>query len=141
MPGVALHTSHAPPHAVLQQNPSAQKPLVHCVARRHDSPLPCAGTHAAPSQKKPAPHCPSVVQPVGQPALPAAHRYGVQLGLPTAPPGVEQVPGVALHTSHAPAHAELQQNPSAQKPDRHWLASVHEMPLTCLGTHAPPEQK
>ncbi len=41
----------------------------------------------------------------------------------------------------APVHAVLQQNPSAQKPEAHWLAAVQVPPLVFLATQAVPEQK
>jgi hypothetical protein len=34
-----------------------------------------------------------------------------------------------LHDSHVPLQALLQQTPSAQKPDPHWLPEVHAVPL------------
>jgi hypothetical protein len=48
-----------------------------------------------------------------------------------------QVPGVTLQTSQLPAHAVLQQVPSAQNPDWHALADVQAVPLATLDLHVP----
>jgi hypothetical protein len=37
--------------------------------------------------------------------------------------------------------ALLQQTPSAQNPEAHWLAAVHDTPRGCGVTHKPPLQK
>jgi hypothetical protein len=39
VPGVALHVSQPPPQALLQQNPSTQKPVAHCEAVVQDCPF------------------------------------------------------------------------------------------------------
>jgi hypothetical protein len=48
-----------------------------------------------------------------------------------------QVPGVALHTSQLPAHAVLQQTPSAQKPDWQPFPEPHAAPFAPLALHVP----
>jgi hypothetical protein len=42
-PSAAEHTSHPPPHALLQHTPSAQKPLVHWPALEQLDPRPSLG--------------------------------------------------------------------------------------------------
>jgi hypothetical protein len=92
------------------------------------------------------------------PALPTGSA--VQVPFTPAPAATE-------HAAHPPAHAVLQQAPSAQcpeahwgpeahgcplprsapaqvppaqSPDAHWPSLLHEVPLACLGTQAPPAQ-
>jgi hypothetical protein len=58
---------------------------------------------------------------------------GVQLGLPGDPgASAVQVPGIAVHVSHAPPQAVSQHTLSAQLPEMHWLAAVQDWPLTFL---------
>jgi hypothetical protein len=47
---VRLHASHVPLHAVLQQNPSTQKPDEHWRSVPHEVPRPCFGRHIPPPQ-------------------------------------------------------------------------------------------
>jgi hypothetical protein len=68
------------------------------------------------------------VPQVGLPALPAVLTAQV----PTEP--------VRLHASQAPPHAVLQQTPSTQLPEAHWLAAVHTVPLAIFGTQLVPLQ-
>ena len=69
----------------------------------------------------------SFVQPVGQDGLEPLHRNPPHDGCPADPAGVfVQVPGVALHWSHDPPHAVLQQYPSTQLPVVH----SRQLPLT-----------
>jgi hypothetical protein len=42
-----------------------------------------------------------------------------------------------LQAWHWPSHAELQQDPSTQKPLVHWLAVVHAFPFSSVARHAP----
>lgn len=51
--------------------------------------------------------------------------------VPLAPPVF-----AALHASQSPAHAVLQQKPSTQFPEVHWLLAVHAVPVESLGTQA-----
>jgi hypothetical protein len=53
-----------------------------------------------------------------------------------------QVPSepAMLQASQAPAQAVLQQRPSAQLPEVHWLAAVQVVPLVCFTTQVPPLQ-
>jgi hypothetical protein len=68
---------------------------------------------------------------------------GKQLGLPPAPAAtMTQVPFVAApaaveHASQAPAQAELQHTPSAQKPDAHCSFALHACPIARAPLHAP----
>jgi hypothetical protein len=83
------------------------------------------------------------VQEDGQVAVLPLHTYGEQLGLPVEPEDMlVQVPKepVRLQASHAPAQAVLQQRPSTQLPEVHWLAAVQVVPLDCFTTQVPPLQ-
>jgi hypothetical protein len=58
----------------------------------------------------------------------------------------EQVPLVppvlaAEHAVQAPVQAVLQQNPSTQLPEVHWLAAVHAVPFAAFAVQVVPEQK
>jgi hypothetical protein len=54
----------------------------------------------------------------------------------------EQVPAepATLQASQAPAQAVLQQTPSTQLPEPHWLAAVHVALLAFLATQVVPLQ-
>jgi hypothetical protein len=54
-PPVPLHDSHWPVHALLQQTPSAQKPLVHCEDVVHAPPCGIAHVPAKPGRLQDAP--------------------------------------------------------------------------------------
>jgi hypothetical protein len=47
---------------------------------------------------------------------------------------------VTLQASQAPPQAVLQQTPSTQLPEPHWLAAVHVTPLGFLATQVVPLQ-
>ena len=115
-PAATEHASHEPAHALLQHTPSEQWIDVHSWLPAHAVPLVLSAWQLVPLQKSPAAHWVSSVQLEGQ--LPDAplHTYGVQLGdAPAEPEAVKvHVPGVTLHTSQPPAHAEPQQKPSWQ---------------------------
>jgi hypothetical protein len=119
----------------------------HIVARLQVVPVAFLSTQwlVVRSQKSPSMHWLSLVQVTGQLALPP-QRYGVQDGVPPAPaPRIVQAPfplapREAAHTSQAPPHAELQQNPSAQAPLRHWSLAAQLAPWLCFSTQAPLEQ-
>jgi len=87
----------------------------------------------------PEAHCASLVQAVGQEALPP-HTYWPQEGLPALPSGravqVPTVPGRAQE-SQAPPHAALQHTPSTHWPLPHWVAVEQLAPLVSLGAHWP----
>jgi hypothetical protein len=64
-PSAAEQTSHEPAHALLQQNPSTQLPLVHCELDEQLEPVARVPVQwLVASQKLPAPHCAAVVQVV-----------------------------------------------------------------------------
>jgi hypothetical protein len=46
-----------------------------------------------------------------------------------------------LHIEQSSLHAEPQQTPSAQYPEAHWFAPLHEAPMARLTTQAEPSQK
>jgi hypothetical protein len=101
---------HVPLHTPGQHLPSTQKPDAHVAALAH----PCPGFDLH------APVASHVLAPVHESAssafVTAAHAPVAQLW-------------------HVPAHAPGQHFPSTQKPDAHWLASVHACPAFAL--HAP----
>jgi hypothetical protein len=74
-----------------------------------------------PSQKPLAPHVDTAA---------AAQSLSGSVAIVT-PPQVPLTPPffAALHAWHEPAHAELQQKLSTQKPLPHWLATVHGVPV------------
>jgi hypothetical protein len=67
----------------------------------------------------------SVVQPVGHVVSVPSQTNGVQLGDPAAPllssvqVPLAVAPPAVVHALQAPVQAELQQTPSAQKPEMH----------------------
>jgi hypothetical protein len=83
------------------------------------------------------------VQEDGHDAAVPLHTYGEQLGLPVEPAlMLVQVPKepVRLQASQAPAQAVLQQRPSTQLPEVHWLAAEQVAPFDCLATQEVPLQ-
>ena len=93
----AVHATHVPSHAALQQTPSAQNPLAHCEACMHAT--PAASSHAPAPLHSPAGHSLAV----SSPERTGAHE-------PFVPPVK-----VAVHASHVPSHTSPQQTPSTQK--------------------------
>ncbi len=85
----------------------------------------------------------SVEHVAGHDAAEPSQTYGEQVGVPELPgaAGVH-APNAPLmsHRSHAPEQAPLQQYPSTQLPDWHWLAPPHEIPLAFFPTHCEPLQ-
>jgi hypothetical protein len=120
-----VQASQGPSHAVSQQIPSAQKPLVHSLPSVQGD-----GVHAVvvayvsqaplPSQKPSCVHAgaPSSVQSFREsfPAVTAAH---VPLTLPVS---------ARAQPMHFPPQTVLQQTPSAQKPEAHVAATAHAVP-------------
>ena len=49
-------------------------------------------------------------------------------------------PAATAHAWHVPLHAALQHTPSAQKPELHWLAAAHAVPLVFFAVQVPPAQ-
>ena len=83
--------------------------------------------------------------PVQVPVLP---QGGAATQRESAAPAVtlEQVPLAAPvlafeQAVQAPVQTVLQQNPSTQAPDAHWLAAVQAVPVALLATQALDEQK
>jgi len=76
-------------------------------------------------------HLPS--QPVPSPT----HAGREPTGLPLT---AEQVPSLPLrlHASHWPRQSLLQQMPSAQTVDWHWLPALHDVPRPPFGMQRPP---
>ncbi len=88
-------------------------------------------------------HWLSEVQDTGHDADEPPQTYGAHEGLPVVPATrTAQVPTepVTLHASQAPPHAVLQQTPSTQLPERHWLFAVHAGPLPSFATQLVPLQ-
>jgi hypothetical protein len=99
-------------------------------ALRHDVELP-GYAHAVRSE-------PLQLPPHADPSL--AHAGRPPDGAPLTG---EQVPvdPARLHASHCPEHALLQQTPSVQLPDVHWLEARHVAPFACFAAHDPALQK
>jgi hypothetical protein len=114
---LASHASHSPVHAVAQQKPSTQKPLVHAVAFEHVMPSGCFFAHTPLLQK------PSVAQSVS-----SVHR-------------VVHVPPVQRNGSQLVPVALLVQVPSPSQicpvttVPLHWLVP-HETPAGVFATPA-----
>jgi hypothetical protein len=53
----------------------------------------------------------------------------------------EDAPAAAAQAWQGPLHAALQQTPSVQKPEVHWLPALQEVPPANFGVQAPPLQK
>lgn len=83
----------------------------------------------------------SVEQKVGQLALLPSQTYCPQLGLAPKLPGdtTVHVPTepARLQRSQPPWQSVLQQTPSTQLPDWHWLFEEQLLPRASLLTHAP----
>jgi hypothetical protein len=100
------------------------------LAVRHDV-VDDASAQAPPAAQAPVfPHSVPVVQ--RESVVPVV----VAPQVPLAPPVF-----AAEHALHAVVQALLQQKPSAQNPDVHWLAALHEPPFAFLATQAVAEQK
>jgi hypothetical protein len=141
VPGFDAHSSHFPAQGVSQQKLSTQLPEVHWFAPVQAVPFCCLGTQAPPEQYEEGEHWASTVQAPGQPAFVPSQAYGIQEGFPAAPrAAILQVPGVVAHSSHAPAHAVLQQKPSAQKPDVHSLFAPQAAASAFFGWQFVPSQ-
>jgi hypothetical protein len=89
VPGVALQTSHPPAQLPLQQTPSTQLPLAHCVPAVH--PCPAFARHA----------------PLAEQVFVPPH-----VSRSSALATVVHVPGVAAHVWQLPVQPPLQQYPS-----------------------------
>ncbi len=137
---VTLQASQEPPHAVLQQKPSTQLPLMHWLAVVQLPPLGFWLVQTPPTQVLPLAHWVSLVQAVGQLADEPLHRNGAQVGLPVLPEATGlQVPTLpaTLQESQEPPQAVLQHTPSTQLPLPHWLLAVQVVLLVFFATHAP----
>src|SRR5439155_735503 len=97
---------------------------------------PHATVAAADAHRPPAAHAPVFPHGGALPQRESAAPVVTLAHVPLAPPV-----RAAEHALHDVLHALLQHNPSAQKPDVHWLAAVHVPPVAFLGMQAVPEQK
>jgi hypothetical protein len=136
-----LQAWQVPLQAPSQQTPSTQKPLAQPAARVQASPAAPLARQVPASQNAPALHCPSAVQVVTQ-AASVPLQVERPHSLPGSVPAVEmvQLPTLptVLQASQAPPHAPLQQTPSAQKPEVHWLPPPQEAPSTFFAVQVPP---
>jgi hypothetical protein len=72
-----------------------------------------------------------LLQLTGQLAVPPLHKYGEQLGVP-AEPAARSVQLPPVQTSQLPEQGVLQQTPSTQYPEEHWLTCVQPVPFPTL---------
>jgi hypothetical protein len=152
-----LQASHSPLHALLQQNPSTQKPLAHSAAAAHAEPicLPAvqvdgvthtpfgpqvsqgplhARSQQTPETQNPVAQMPGEahVVPLGSPHSPVGpHTFGcVQVASLGAVMTVQTPRLAPSHRMHVPQLADSQQTPSVQLPVSQVAALVHESPRT-----------
>lgn len=125
----------------MQQTPSTQKPERQSRSSEQDEPCPSLPTQTPPVHLAVAAHWESFVHEVGQSGPVPLQVKRPQLGFcPDVPAGTFlQVPTepVRLQRSQPPSHALLQQTPSTQWPDEHWLSAKQPAPRPSLGTQAP----
>ncbi len=141
-PWATLQASQAPPQAVSQQTPSAQKFELHSPAAPQLTPLAFFAAHQVPLHQVPDGH--PLAQGIGQSASVPLHTTAPpQAGLPGSPEGAgPQVPAWApSQRSQEPAQALLQQTPSAQKPLRHWAPAAQVAPFPLSGVQVPSQKK
>lgn len=129
------HRSQAPLHAVSQQTPSEQLLEAQTPASRSLQlcPLLSLPPQVPLMQDTPPTHWAPPSQLWGHAAAVPLQTYGAHDGRsPAAPaPTMVQVPVEQL--SQPSPHAVLQQNPSAQKPEAHWLAPEQRSPFDFFG--------
>ncbi len=140
---VTSQRSQPPVHALLQQTLSAQNPDAHWVPNPHAAPSTCAALQTPWLQYCPVTQSVSAAQLVAQVALDPEHTYGAHEGEPALPllliahvPST-LAPAATEHASQAPEQAVLQQTPSTQDPDWHWLRAEHFAPSAARVTHWP----
>jgi hypothetical protein len=114
---MALHVRQAAVHAVAQQTPSMQKPLVHSADIAHI--WPSSFLHVPRPSHEFVP-----IQP-GK----SSFALGTFVHVPTLP--------ATLQALHVPAHVALQQTPSTQKPLKQSPAAPQTAPLIFLQAPAP----
>lgn len=124
-----------PPHAVSQQTPSTQFPLVHSRPAVHTTPSGFLAAHSVPEQ----------YVPMGQPAehgigqstlVPLQVTEPPQTGSPGSPIGDgRHVPGDGGRSqrSQLPVHGDEQQTPFAHVPEVHWNPAVQVWPRPRVG--------
>lgn len=165
-PSEALHASHPPAHAVLQQTPSEQLPVAHWLpaeqavptactpvqvpptqlpdahsaGRVHAFPEPSFTRHWAWPQYAVAAHSPSLAQEVPQPVDGDWHRDGPHSASGSVPACTGlQVPfeGARSHLRQLPVQSVLQQTPSTQKPEAQSVSALQAAPGAPPMTHVP----
>jgi hypothetical protein len=107
-----LHAWQVPAQAELQQTPSTQLPLAHW--------LSCEQLWPLARRQAPEP-----LQVFGAVQGVVATRSGWPEGRKVQVPALP----VMLHDMHVPLQLVLQQTPSTQLPERHWLLSVQAWPF------------
>ena len=148
--------SLSPEHAAPQLLESAQTNGSHVVTVSMHPPawshaLVCSSVprHVGPPHEVPAAYLRHAPAPSHSPSPPqVAGASGTQSSSGSVPfaiaPHAPSLPDpffAALHASQVPAHADSQQTPSAQKPERHSPAEEHAAPMPFSGTHADALQK
>ena len=122
VPGVALHDSHAPEHAVSQQKAFAQKPLTHASLVAQACAFCCRGLQVPASHHEVAMQSALVTH--DDLHAPLAQTYGAQFLWGSVPsfagphtPSRPEPFRSAEHAWHAPLHAVSQHTRSTQKPE------------------------
>jgi hypothetical protein len=114
-----VHASHVPTQALLQQTLSAQKLDAQSAG--------AAQTWPGPFLHTPLPLHTSVPPQTGLVSVPL---LGMLAHVPFVP-----APAATEHARQVPAHASLQQTPSAQKPLEHSPPRTHTCPAAFLAAH------
>jgi len=137
---VFAHVRQAVSHALLQQYPSTQKPLAHSLARVQTLPFVSVATQVpVESQRLPALHCASVVQPARhEPTLQVygAHEVRAPCGAPVTLVQKPRLPETS-HALHCSVQALSQQRPSTQLPLAQSVPLTHPVPLVSLNAQVP----
>lgn len=125
----------------MQQTPSVQKPLRHSRPSEQAAPSAALPIQTPFTQAAELMQLASVAQEVGQLAPMPSQAYCPQLGLAPELPAetTAHVPTepARLQRLQPPSQSVLQQTPSTQLPDWHWLFEEQLAPNPSLLTHEP----
>jgi hypothetical protein len=132
---VRLQRSQLPLHALLQHNPSAQKPELHWELAVQALPICRSGWHWPVSQKKPVVQLRVDEHEVGHAPLTPSQVYEPHWVICVASASGVHRPALpaAVHVSHEPVQLPPQHTPPTQKPDAQSVARLHELPFAARG--------